>query len=75
MSLEDDAQMMLRSFRNSQLSQSDWTQFADSPLAEQKKAEWAVYRQQLRDLPTNSTPALDENGQLTGVDWPTPPEN
>jgi len=26
-------------------------------------------------MPANSTPALDENGNLTGVNWPTPPEN
>ena len=29
-----------------------------------------AYRQALRDLPANSTPALDENGNLTGVEWP-----
>jgi hypothetical protein len=32
------------------------------------------YRQELRDLPENSTPSLDENGELTGVTWPTKPE-
>lgn len=32
------------------------------------------YRQALCDLPANSTPTLDENGNLTGVEWPTKPE-
>ena len=34
------------------LAQSDWTQLPDAPLTEAKKAEWAVYRQQLRDMTT-----------------------
>ena len=33
------------------------------------------YRQALRDLPSNtSNPKIDENGNLTGVTWPTKPE-
>tara|TARA_B100001996_G_C18432730_1_gene505204 strand:- start:64 stop:519 length:456 start_codon:yes stop_codon:yes gene_type:complete len=32
------------------------------------------YRQALRDLPAKSTPELDENGYLIGVDWPTHPQ-
>jgi hypothetical protein len=43
---------ILRSERDYLLSQSDWTQFADSPLSSEKKSEWAVYRQSLRDLPS-----------------------
>ena len=31
------------------------------------------YRQELRDLPENSSPKIDENGVLTGVTWPTEP--
>ena len=31
------------------------------------------YRQELRDLPENSSPELDENGELLGVTWPTEP--
>lgn len=41
----------LRSERDYFLKQSDWTQFNDSPLSADKKAEWASYRQALRDLP------------------------
>ncbi len=32
------------------LQKSDWTQGADSPLSDEKKAEWAAYRQQWRDV-------------------------
>jgi len=44
----------LREVRNQKLIDSDWTQAPDhsSPLVEAKKAEWATYRQSLRDLPT-----------------------
>lgn len=45
----------LRSSRNLKLMQSDWTQLPDVPLTDAKKAEWAVYRQQLRDLPSTVT--------------------
>ena len=45
---------ILRSERDYLLSQSDWTQFPDSPLSSDKKAEWASYRQALRDLPSTA---------------------
>ena len=45
----------IRLKRNNLLSESDWTQFNDSPLSNEKKLEWATYRQLLRDV-TNSTP-------------------
>ena len=36
------------------LAESDWTQMADTALTTEKKAEWATYRQALRDLPDAS---------------------
>ena len=39
--------------RNGKLRACDWTQIPDSPLTEEKKAEWATYRQALRDIPNN----------------------
>lgn len=39
----------LRRERNRRLAESDWTQLADAPV---DKTAWALYRQQLRDLPT-----------------------
>jgi len=65
------AYQQLRRERDNLLSKSDWMSFSDSPTM---SAEWQTYRQALRDLPANSTPNLDENGQLTGVTWPTKPE-
>lgn len=64
----------MRIQRNEELKNSDWTQAIDSPLTDSKKTEWATYRQALRDLPANSTPSLDGNGQLTGVTWPEKPK-
>ncbi len=55
--------------RNELLSQSDWTQFADSPLSDTKKAEWATYRQALRDLPQQYPDAITNDDII----WPTKP--
>lgn len=67
---EDILIEVIRTFRNSLLLQTDWWVLPDrTPTAEQLQ-----YRQALRDLPANSTPALDENGNLTGVEWPVKPQ-
>lgn len=63
---------MLRAERNELIDATDWRATVDYPGSDQ--AAWITYRQALRDLPANSTPSLDDNGQLTGVNWPTPPE-
>ena len=44
----------VRAQRDRLLSGCDWTQVADSPLADAAKATWSVYRQALRDLPGSS---------------------
>jgi len=49
--------------RNGRLKDSDWTQVPDAPV---DAAAWAVYRQQLRDLPANTTDPRN-------VEWPEPP--
>lgn len=59
----------IREMRESYLMMSDWTQIPDSPLSDEKKAEWAVYRQALRDLPANSVEATT----LSDVNFPTKP--
>jgi uncharacterized surface protein with fasciclin (FAS1) repeats len=56
----------LRTKRNAKLVDSDWTQYNDSPLTDEVKAEWAVHREALRDLPANT----DDPANPT---WPTPP--
>ena len=65
----------LRHERNIKLLDTDkYTSIPDWPHpSEEVKQAWITYRQELRDLPSNSTPSFDENGQLTGVTWPTPP--
>jgi len=59
----------IRSRRSHLLAACDWTQAADSPLSEPKKAEWAAYRQALRDLPT-SYPNV---AKADDVEWPDEP--
>jgi len=56
-----------KQIRNRKLLASDWTQGADSPLSDSKKAEWQTYRQALRDL--------DYHSVLEGesVTWPSQP--
>jgi hypothetical protein len=39
----------LRLTRDGELQACDYTQLSDVPLTTAKKAEWATYRQQLRD--------------------------
>ena len=50
-----------RQVRNAKLAKCDWTQAPDSPLSDTKKAEWATYRQALRDLTKTVTPKFMEN--------------
>ena len=57
----------LKETRNYMLTKSDWTQGNDSPLTDEKKTEWATYRQAVRDI-TDSATSLDD------VTWPTKPE-
>ena len=57
---------VIRRKRNNLLANSDWTQLNDSPVAEDKLAAWAAYRQDLRDL----TDDIDENGE---VEFPVKP--
>jgi hypothetical protein len=57
----------VRAQRDALLTACDWTQLSDSPLVSDKKASWATYRQQLRDLP-------DQQGfDPTNFSWPTQP--
>jgi len=62
---------LLRVERDRRIAKTDWRFRSDLTPSQ----AWIDYCQALRDLPANSTPALDENGQLTGITWPTPPEN
>ena len=57
------------------LKGSDWTQMPDSPLSDSKKAEWATYRQELRDITKTVTPVFLTRGIIdeSKFSWPTKP--
>jgi len=59
----------VRQQRLTLLKLSDWTQTTDSPLSASKKAEWATYRQALRDMPTNA----DNWATVEDITWPSQP--
>jgi len=61
---------LLRIERNRLLQETDWRFRSDLTPSQ----AWIDYCQALRDLPANSEPQLDENGQLTNVTWPEKPE-
>ena len=62
--------VQMRRLRDNLLTQSDWTQFPDSPLSDTSKAEWTTYRQALRDIPETYSDATS----LDDIIWPTKPE-
>jgi hypothetical protein len=68
----DSTQLMseFREERNQKLGICDWTQGSDSPLSDDKKAEWATYRQALRDTTKNLKEDFDTPD---GFAWPTAP--
>jgi len=57
----------MRNQRNKLLLESDFTQLIDSPLTEEERDLWVIYRQELRDLPEN---ILD----IENIEWPIKPE-
>lgn len=65
----------IRIERNKILSESDWTQLPDNTLTTEKRAEWATYRQELRDI----IATLDPDTYRTyvtlwnSITWPTKP--
>ena len=68
----EDPLTTLESIRNNRmymLRSCDWTQGLDSPLSDTKKAEWAMYRQALRDLPAE----YSDSDNIDDVVFPTQP--
>lgn len=55
----------IRSRRNIELVESDWTQVMDSPLTEIEKGLWRLYRQSLRDITLQPDPF--------NIIWPVKP--
>ena len=62
-------QVELRVTRDAELSACDWTQVPDSPLTAEQRSEWQMYRQRLRDLPSDYSHVTS----LEDVVWPNPP--
>ena len=66
----------LREQRNELLEATDAYGLTDFPFTnDTKKQEWMTYRQNLRNLPSNSEPKLDTNGKLYNITWPTKPSS
>jgi len=55
--------------RDNKLYTCDWTQMPDSPLSAAERADWAAYRQALRDFPATITTETTFE-ELT---WPSSP--
>ena len=55
-----------RSVIKYELSNSDWTQIPNNPLTTEYSAEWAIYRQELRNFMATWTPSNE-------ADLPNPP--
>ena len=68
-----DAMTKLRSERDALFPSTDMYAMRDYPINDETFKKWRRYRQHLRDLPAMSSPDLDEDGNLTGVEWPTVP--
>ena len=60
---DDHLWVDIRTKRNLLIAESDWTQNRDVVLSDDE--EWATYRQELRDITTQSDPS--------NIIWPTPP--
>lgn len=68
-SAEDLLTLWIRGRRGFELAHSDWTQVSDAPLTAAQKADWAAYRQALRDLPSTFAGVTSEND----IVWPNRP--
>jgi len=63
----------IRNQRNGLLENCDW-EITKALETGSDATALKKYREDLRDLPANSTPSLDKDNNLTGVTWPTKPE-
>lgn len=63
--VNDSQWAKVRADRNKRLADCDWTQLPDAPLTNVQTADWATYRQALRDI-TNQTDPFN-------IIWPEQP--
>jgi hypothetical protein len=78
-----DVMPYIREIRNGLLEDCDKYMIADFPITEEKKEEWRVYRQELREITNN----IENSGFIVfiygrrlsvykeGFSWPTPPSD
>jgi hypothetical protein len=60
----DQIAVCIRTWRNRQLTLSDWTQLPDAPV---DAAAWATYRQELRDM-------MQQSNDPKLIVFPVPPQ-
>ena len=60
---------LLREERNRRLQETDWWASSDLLISDDQRK----YRQALRDITKTAEPKLDENYNLTNIDWPEKP--
>lgn len=70
-----EAMIKLRSQRDLLLHQTDKYAMRDYPIDDETLKKWKLYRQCLRDFPVMSSPDLDEDGNIIGVEWPVVPSS
>ena len=64
----EEPMRLLREERDRRIAETDWWVLPDRTASQEQKD----YRQALRDLPSTTSPKI-ENGQLINVTWPTKP--
>ena len=74
-SVESEEMVVFRQMRNQKLLESDWTRIDDCGISTSNKAEWATYRQELRDITKTVTPVFITRGIIdeSKFSWPTKP--
>lgn len=65
----EECVIALRLLRDTLLRESDWIMVPDSPVSEQDKNYWAIWRQQMRDI--TKTTAITDFCEF--VEIPDPP--
>ena len=65
---------LLRIERNRRLAETDWVVIRAYSQKQDVAEDWINYMQALRDLPATADPQLDDDGNLTNIDWPEVPE-
>lgn len=65
----------LREVRNKKLAACDWRMtVSDRPISTEERDAWALYRQQLRDLPGVLLAMPENSDGLTIINWPIAPD-